>query len=127
MVVGLLMAGVGVGWLSGEVYLGLAALAALAVALWRFFLPVVFELSEKGVDQRLLGRQRRIPWEAIGRHEVRSAGVLLLPHDDRSAMAPMRGLYLPWASRRDEVLAHVRHYLEHPERSQEFVAGDGPV
>ena len=127
VVIGLLIAAAVIGWLSGRAYLGVLALAALLVALWRFFLPVVFELSGEGVDQRLFGRQRRIPWHAIRRHEVRSAGVLLLPHEDRSAMAPFRGLYLPWSTHRDEVLAHVRHYLERPQETQEFVAGHDPV
>ncbi|MHC4178687.1 MAG: hypothetical protein ACYSWU_14345 [Planctomycetota bacterium] len=122
LVIGLLITAAAVGWLSAQVYLGLAALAALLMALWRFFLPVVFELSGEGVDQRLFGRQRRIPWQAIRRWEVRSAGVLMLPHEDRSAMAPFRGLYLPWTTHRDEVLAHVRHYLQRPEETQEFVA-----
>jgi hypothetical protein len=120
--IGLAILTVAIGWLSGEAYLGLAALAALVVALWRFFLPVVFELSGKGVDQRLFGRQRRIPWRAIRRWEVRSAGVLLLPDEDRSAMAPFRSLYLPWATCRDEVLAHVHHYLQGPGETREFVA-----
>ena len=115
--VGLLIAAVVVGWLAGKAYLGLLALAALVAALWRFFLPVVFELSGEGVDQRLFGRQRRIPWHTIRSCEVRSAGVLLLPHEDRSAMAPFRGLYLPWTTHRDEVLAHVRHYLNRSRRA----------
>ncbi len=127
VVVGLLITVVVVGWLSGEAYLGLLAVAALVVALWRFFVPVVYELSGKGVDQRVLGRHRRIPWQAIRRWEVRSAGVLLLPHEDRSAMAPFRGLYLPWGAHREEVLAQVRHYLERPQRAEDSVAEQGPV
>jgi hypothetical protein len=115
VVIGLLAAAVAVGWLSGRAYLGLLALAALAAALWRFFLPVAFELSGKGVDQELLGRRRRFPWHVIRRYEICSAGVLLLPDEDRSAMAPFRGLYLPWATHRDEVLAHVHYQLDKPE------------
>jgi hypothetical protein len=125
--VGLLIAAVGVGWASGKAYLGLLALAALAMALWRFFLPVVFELSEEGVDQRLFGRQYRIPWPAIKRYEVHSTGVLLLPREDHSPMASFRGLYLPWTTHRGEVLAHVRYYLDRPERAEESVAEHGSV
>ena len=95
----------------------LLALVALATALWRFFLPVVFQLSEEGVDQWLFGRRRRIPWQAIRRYEVCSAGVLLLPHEDRPVMAAFRGLYLPWSTHRDEVLVHVHHYLDRPDRT----------
>lgn len=115
VVIGLLVAAAAIGWLSGRVYWGLLGLVALGIALWRFFLPVVFELSEAGVDRRLFRWWRRIPWHAIERYEVCRAGVLLLPHGARSIMAPLRGLYLPWSARRDEVLAHMRHYLGQPE------------
>ena len=117
VVVGLVAGAVLVGWLSGQPYLALAALTALAAALWRFFLPVEFELSERGIDQQILGRRRRIPWQAIQRCEVGAAGVLLLPDEDRSAMAPFRGLYLPWSGRRKEVLTLIGHYLEWPQNT----------
>ncbi len=127
VVTGLLLVAAVVGGVSGKVYLGLLALAALVVALWRFFLPVRFGLDGEGISQRIFGRQRRIPWEAIRHHEVRWAGVLLLPREDRSAMAPFRGLYVPWTAHRDEVLAHVDYYLDRPRQTQEFVAGHGAV
>ena len=90
------------------------AMTALAVALWRFFIPVAFELSADGVDQHILGRRRRLPWQAIRRYEKSTTGVLLLPHADRCPMDVFRGLYLPWADRRDEVLAQVEFYLGPP-------------
>jgi hypothetical protein len=123
---GLLAAGVVIGWITGKMYLGLLALAALVAALCRFFLPVVFELGGEGVVQRLCGRQRRIPWHAIRSCEVRSAGVMLLPQEDRSAVVPFCGLYLPWTTHRDEVLAHVRHYLGRPGRAGDSVAERAP-
>lgn len=98
-------------WLTGQVYLALLALAALMASLWRFFLPVVFELNEKGIHQRILGRHRCIPWHAIRRYEVCAAGLLLLPDDDPSLIAYFGGIYLPWAGYRDEVLAVVAYYL----------------
>ena len=109
---GLLVAGLAVGWFSGRVSLSLLAVAALAASLWRFFLPVVFELGGDGVDQWVFRRQRHIPWQAVRRYEICLAGVLLLPHEDLSAMAPFRGLYLPWTTHHDEVLAQVRHYVD---------------
>jgi hypothetical protein len=38
--------------------------------------------------------------------------LLLLPHADRSALDAFAGLYLPWAGRRDEILAQVEYYLD---------------
>jgi hypothetical protein len=117
VVIGLLAAAVVIRVLSGHTVMTLLALAALVAALWRFFLPVVFELSDRGVDQWVLGRHRRIPWRAVRRYEICSAGVLLLPREDRSAMAAFRGLYLPWEAHREEVLARVRHYLDRPDKA----------
>ncbi|MDY0168433.1 MAG: hypothetical protein RBS80_17925 [Thermoguttaceae bacterium] len=102
-------------WVTvGSWPLGLLAAAALVVTLWRFFTPVAFGLSEYGVDQWVYGRRLRIPWRAIRRYQVCSAGVLLVPHGERTIMAPFRSLYLPWESHCDEVLAYMRHYLDGP-------------
>jgi len=111
---GLLLAALVVYCLAGRVVLALLALAALAAACSRFFLPVEFELGEAGVSQRIFGRRRLIPWRAIARYEVCSAGVLLLADADRSPLAPLHGLYAAWLGNRDEVLAVVRRYLDEP-------------
>jgi hypothetical protein len=111
---GLLAAGAGVGWITGQMHLALLAMAVLVLASWRFFLPKLFELNAEGVNQWLLGRHRRIPWREIRRYEVRSSGVLLLPHADARPVDVLGGLYLPWGRRRDEVLAQVRYHLDRP-------------
>ena len=109
---GLVAAWAVVRWVTGQMHLALLAMAALGLSLWRFFLPVTFELNAQGVDQWLLGRHRHIPWQAIGGYEVCQAGVLLLPEADCCPIDVFRGLYLPWGSRREEVLAHVRYHLD---------------
>jgi hypothetical protein len=83
----------------------------LALSLWRFFLPVVFTLSDTGVNETLLGRDRRIPWLAIRRYELQSKGVLLLPYSDAAGVDSLQGLFLPWGSHREEVLALLSYYL----------------
>jgi len=108
----LVAAAAAIHWATGEVSAALLAAAALCVALWRFFLPVWFELSAGGVDQWIFGRRRRIPWGAIHRYEVRSTGVLFLPRADRCPIDAFRGLYLPFSTRREEVLAQIHHYLD---------------
>ena len=115
---GLLIAVVTVYGVAGRAYLAVLALAALAIALRRFFVPVEYELSEDGVDRWLFGRQRRIRWQAVGRYEVCRQGVLLFPYKDLSVLAVFRGLYVPFLSHREEILAHVRHYLDQPEEAQ---------
>ena len=110
VLLGLLVAAVVVRWTTGRTILALVALLALIAALWRYFLPVEFELSQQGVDQWVFGRRRRISWKAVRRYEEYPAGVLLLPHEDRSAMAAFGGLFLPFKTHRDEILAHLRQY-----------------
>ncbi len=90
------------------------SLAALGIALWRFFIPVWFELDGQGVHQSVL-RRRRLAWTEIGQFEVRASGVLLLPMTDPRPIDAIHGLYLPWGPYRDEVLATIRYHL--PTRS----------
>jgi len=108
--VGLLVAVVLVYAFTGQLLLVLLALAAMAAALWRFFLPVDFELGETGIDQSVFGR-RHIPWGAIRRYEICRAGILLLP-EANGPLSPLRGLYLPWTRHRDEVILRVRYYVD---------------
>ncbi|OHB65946.1 MAG: hypothetical protein A2V70_05085 [Planctomycetes bacterium RBG_13_63_9] len=112
VVLGLLLVAAAIFSISGQSVMTAPAMAALLVASWRYFLPVVFELDGDGVSQRLFGWRGHVAWRAVERYEVCSAGVLLLPDKDGSAMAPLRGLYLPWAAHREEVLHHVRDHLD---------------
>ena len=111
---GLLIGGLLIFWGSGQVYLTFLAVLAVVASMWRFFLPIVFELDDRGVGQRLFGRQRHIAWNAIGSYEICPQGVLLLPHEDRSFFAPFRGLYVPWKEHHDAVLQLVKYHLDAP-------------
>lgn len=100
--------------MTGRIHLALLAAAVLAASLWRFFLPVTFELNADGVNQYFFGRHRSIIWKEIRRYELRPAGVLLSPFSDSCPMDAFRGLFLPWGDRRDEVLGQIRYYLDRP-------------
>ena len=91
----------------------LAAIAGLAlgISLWRFFVPVVFELNVDGIHQWVLGRHRLLPWKSVECYELLEDGVLLLPFADRCLLDILRGLYLPWGAHREEVLANLRYHL----------------
>ena len=117
LAVGLAGAATGIYLSTAQVLPTVLAVAAFVASLWRFFLPVVFELDEEGVDQRIFGRPRRIPWQAVRGYTVHSAGVLLLPCKDPSPLAALRGLYVPFSTHRDEILTHVRRYLDRADRS----------
>ena len=101
-----------VGWATMRWELGAIAAAALAVTLWRTWLPVRLDLNSGGVSQVVFGRwKRRIPWSAIRAFEVRSDGVLLVPDADITPLSPLRGLYLRWGDQREAVLASLEYYV----------------
>jgi hypothetical protein len=111
---GLVGAGMYVYWATGRMHLAIGAALALAVAGWRFFVPVTFELNSEGVHQWFLGRHRRIPWTEVRRHRVFRSGTLLLPYERDAPIDVLHGLFLPWGRRREEILAQLRYYLEPP-------------
>lgn len=85
----------------------------LGLSLWRFFVPVVFELNVDGIHQWRLGRHQLLAWKSIGHYQLHADGVLLLPFADWAPLDAVRGLYLPWGTHREEVLAHLHYHLRH--------------
>jgi hypothetical protein len=112
-----------VGWLTGWPLAGWGVLALLLLSLWRFWLPIRFELGPHGITQTVLSRTTIIPWTAIRSYEVRRKGVLLFADAVLTPLSPLRALYLPWAGDREQVLGHIEYYLTtwtHGERSTEL-------
>lgn len=97
------------GWQTQSAVLALLAGAVAALAAWRYFLPVHYEVNSQGVFQTVLGRRRRVSWRSIGRLEVGHDGVLIAPADRFSPT--LRGIYLPWGAHRAELLASMDYYL----------------
>ena len=101
-----------VGWWTRQPLVGGGLAAALAIVLWRTWLPVTFVLGLSGVTQMVLGRSRRISWSAIRSYEIEPGGVLLSPDAQLVPLSPLRGLYLPWLGQREKVLATIEYYLQ---------------
>ncbi len=99
------------GYGSQSIAMGLLCFAALNAAIWRLWVPVAFELGPKGIWQTVLGRRKCFPWQAIARYEVTGRGVLLLPVDDRTPLAPLRAVYIRWRDHREQLLALVQYYV----------------
>ncbi|HVX60144.1 MAG TPA: hypothetical protein VHC19_06080 [Pirellulales bacterium] len=102
---------VAVGLSTGSAQRTLVACAVLGLAAWRFFVPTHYELGAQGILQEVLGRQRRIPWRTFESAELCREGVFLRPAN--GGWFSPHGLYLPWSSRRSEVLAQIEYYLHH--------------
>jgi hypothetical protein len=110
----MLLLGLGVTALAGAVGdLGAASLAglAVAVALWRTWLPVAYEFGPHGVTQVVVRRRRVISWLAIGDYEFTPRGVLLFPQGAPTGWNAARGLFILWAGRRQEITDVVEYYL----------------
>lgn len=90
---------------------GWGTLALILVTLWRNLIPLRFEIGPHGITQVGLGRKSRILWTSILNYQVLANGVLLLPDAAVTRLSPLRGLYLPWGTQKEQVLANVEYYL----------------
>jgi len=98
-------------WTTGNAVVGILVGVALAVTLWRTWLPVKYQLGGGGVEQKVLGFSRRMAWNSIRHYEIRGDGVVLFFDDDLSKQTPLRGIYVRWVAQREAVLANLQHYL----------------
>jgi hypothetical protein len=101
------------GYCSHSIAMGLICFGVLNAAVWRLWIPVGFEFGPKGILQTVLWRRKLIPWPNIVRYEISQKGVLLLPHEDRTPLAPLRGLYIRWRDHRDQLVELVKYYVIH--------------
>ncbi|HTN75141.1 MAG TPA: hypothetical protein VL096_07840 [Pirellulaceae bacterium] len=83
----------------------------LLLALWQIWIPVRYEISPQGVTQFSLGRQRRIPWSAIGRIERRRTGVVVFRDAGSAPLDALRSLFIPYGAQSSELLASFDFYL----------------
>jgi len=88
------------------------SLVSLAVAAWRLWVPVTFDLGSKGVIQRIAGRARQIPWAQFARYQALPLGLLLSTDADPTLTAAVYSLFIPWTGRRDEILKVVEYYSQ---------------
>lgn len=112
---GMLLGGATLGGVLGLLSQSPATAAVLvacwSIALCSIWLPVKYEIGPQGITQYSLGRQRRIPWSAIGRIQRRRDGVLLLRDYQPQPLDSLRGLYLPFGQQKPDVLAICEYYL----------------
>ncbi len=91
-------------YLSGSPTSAALGCLAISISMWRFWLPVRFQLSPLGVVQICLGRQRFIPWRHIKRHETLRSGVMLFFSTERSPLSLLSTLYIGWREQRTAFL-----------------------
>jgi hypothetical protein len=82
--------------------------ATFALALWRLWIPVKWEIGLTGIAMSVFGFRRRIPWMAVARFEITHEGVWLFA--DREASA-QRGTFIGFGDKRAGVTACIEYYL----------------
>jgi len=98
-------------WVTGRGYLGWFAVGLLVLGSWRLWTPIRYELTPEGIQQAIGPLRWTIAWKTIGRYELADAGVWLFPKPLSPAGDRDRGMYLPWAGYRQQVLSHLQYYL----------------
>ena len=93
---------------SGDGLITILSGISLAVALWRTYLPVRWEIGLSGITQVVLGYKRRIPWIAIAKYEKQDDGVWLFA--DRSASS-LRGVFIAYGENKEVILSWIEYYL----------------
>lgn len=93
---------------------GLAAFAALLLAMWRLWLPVRFEIGPQGVTESVLSRRRRIPWRKIGGFQTRRGGVALFPRPNELRAVAPRSLFIHGGRELDRLVEIVAFFLGEP-------------
>jgi hypothetical protein len=87
-----------------------SAVAIVLLCLWRWYIPVRFEVNSQGITTTILGQRRRIPWSAIGHYEIQRHGVFLLPNR-RLLLERLRGMYIPFDPE-ERLPELVKYYLD---------------
>jgi len=94
-----------------ELWVTLATLAIGLVVLWRWWLPVEYEFGSKGISQSYFGWRHLTPWRNIRRFEARPHGVMLFPLADATPLDPLRGLFVPYGTHREDMLQCLAFYV----------------
>lgn len=111
MVLLMALAGFATAYFSRTWYWGPTAVGAIAIAMWRFFLPITFEVTLRGLKQESLMQSARTAWSDVRAIRKCSGGVLLLASENDTPLDALRGLFLPWGPHRAELLHLLALYV----------------
>jgi len=117
MVPVLVLTGLAIQWYAQNSVATLGAMGLLLFSLWRFFLPVRYDIDGSGITQSVLRRRTHIPWHAFDRCDIRKSGLQL---HRTHAVAPIDALgsyFLPFGSHRGEILPLALQWMQYAHRS----------
>ena len=81
---------------TGKAYLAVLAGAATAMVVWRSYLPVIYELSYKGLRQTVLRWSRITPWNIVTTVRLNDNGFSMEGRSIFRGLDWRRELFVPW-------------------------------
>jgi len=108
VVAGLAAVGLVVRWAGAQSHLALGAVGLLAITMWRYFVPIVYELNDSGLERRILGWKLYTPWRTIRRWEAGPDGLLIFRKAEVGLLDWCRAIYVPFGEHADQILARFR-------------------
>jgi hypothetical protein len=95
-------------WNLQSLLLTAVAAGMLLGSLTSFYLPTVYRLGADGAGYSRWLSQRKLEWSRVRSVTKERDGVFLSPFPAKTRLENFRGLYLPYRSNREEVLACIR-------------------
>jgi hypothetical protein len=112
-IVGILATGAFVSYFSTSWWLALLAMAGLTATLWKFFVPVRYELGPVGLRRSAVGRTTLLAWQAVRAYQLRPTGAVLFRRPDPTPIDLLRSVFMPYPADEDDALCALRIYLSH--------------
>ena len=113
VVAGVLAIGAAAWYASASVLLGVVAVAAIAITLWQFFVPVWYEIGPLGLRTSARARSRLLPWHTVRSFQLRPTGVVFHSRAQPAPIDILRSTFMPYPPDADEALLALRTYLPH--------------
>ena len=96
-------------WQTENVALALASILAVGMSMWRFWLPVVFRIHRRGIDERCLIWRRSVGWRNIQACRMLERGALVRCRPvEQFDGRPLR--YIEWHDQREAVIEALNFY-----------------
>ncbi|HEX2477181.1 MAG TPA: hypothetical protein VHK01_20665 [Lacipirellulaceae bacterium] len=111
--VGIAAVGAFVSYFGNSWLLASLAMAGLTATLWKFFVPVHYELGSLGLRRSAFGRTTFLAWQAVRAYQVRPTGAVLFSRPDPTAIDLLRCVFVPYPAEEDDALCALREHLTH--------------
>ncbi len=92
--------------------LGLLAAVLLVISVGDFLFPLLFLLTEDGVEVRGMLTRRRISWSEVRSVRRDALGVKLSPLSRRSRLEAYRGIYVWFEGNAEDVMAFIADHMK---------------